>query len=383
MPDHDTNSSRSRHRYPELDALRGIAAFVVLCRHFANSVPDQWLTFRHLLFRTPLRLVVAAHEAVLLFFLLSGFVLSVPFCQARQPYFAFLAKRTCRIYLPYLAALAIAVTAAAFFHGPLPGLSGWAQTVWPAPVSATLVLQHVLFLGRYQVDQFNPAFWSLVYEMRISLIFPLIFLAAGRFRLRWGLGAAFAISVLVWALRPGGYWEIPWSLTLHYAGIFYVGSYMAQNVDRWRPAISNLRPLSFAALTVLAVALIAVGQGTPYLIAHFDPITDWPPVVGCAWIMMAALSRPRLGSFLNFGLPQFGGRISYSLYLIHIVVLFIVLHLLSTRLPFAAMFAIVVAGSLACASLLYWLVEKPAIDLGRKAAARLNPARQRSEPVLR
>src|SRR4051812_9751190 len=74
---------RSR-RIPELDALRGLAAVAVLLGHWMTVVPAwdddtrhqpaKWLLniFKY----TPLRLLTAAPEAVLVFFVLSGFVLA-------------------------------------------------------------------------------------------------------------------------------------------------------------------------------------------------------------------------------------------------------------------------------------------------------------------
>ncbi len=51
-------------------------------------------------------MLVAGHEAVILFFLLSGFVLTIPYLLPDPPgYLRFLTRRVIRIYVPYLAAL--------------------------------------------------------------------------------------------------------------------------------------------------------------------------------------------------------------------------------------------------------------------------------------
>ena len=64
-------------------------------------------------------------EAVILFFVLSGFVLSLPAVDGRpQSYFTFVTRRIFRIYVPYLAALAVSVAAAFCLHGSATG-SNW------------------------------------------------------------------------------------------------------------------------------------------------------------------------------------------------------------------------------------------------------------------
>ena len=55
-------------------------------------------------------LIAAGREAVVFFFVLSGFVLSVPYAGPRAPrYGKFLAKRMCRIYPPFAAAVLISM----------------------------------------------------------------------------------------------------------------------------------------------------------------------------------------------------------------------------------------------------------------------------------
>src|ERR1700677_1903882 len=97
-------------RFIELDALRGLAACAVIFLHY-SSVPMElptWLA--DLIAYTPFFLLVCGTQAVVFFFVLSGFVLSLPYIRgSSEPYLAFIIKRVFRIYIPYLVAIGFAV----------------------------------------------------------------------------------------------------------------------------------------------------------------------------------------------------------------------------------------------------------------------------------
>src|SRR5436305_607603 len=132
---------RAGRRIPELDALRGIAAAVVLTFHWLAVMPAWNADTRHdggayLLLNavkyTPLHVFAAGPEAVLLFFVLSGFVLALPFVEGRAGgYLPFLVRRAFRIYpaawlMAAVSALALLrVGAGAVVSGPSMVDAGW------------------------------------------------------------------------------------------------------------------------------------------------------------------------------------------------------------------------------------------------------------------
>jgi peptidoglycan/LPS O-acetylase OafA/YrhL len=369
------------HGFPELDALRGLAACVVVFRHFVNVLPLGRHTMLHfVLLRSPLRFFFAAHEAVILFFLLSGFVLTLALMNRQQSYASFITRRTFRIYAPYLCALAFAVTGAYFLHGVIPALSPWFAMTWSQPVSWLLVSQHCLFIGKYEVVQFNTAFWSLVYEMRISLIFPGLYILTKRVPIKvLLLGAVAASGLTCW--RHSEPYGVEWVITLHYAGIFVCGSLLAQNVNVLRNRIASTRPLPRTALTALAFLSITYGQGTPALISRFSPLTDWPVILGCAWLMIFAISSESLGAWLKGVVPQFLGKISYSLYLIHATILFAAVHLIYTKLSMAYIFSGALIAMVVASYWFHLLIERPCMTIGRRAATLVAGEQLQSQPV--
>jgi peptidoglycan/LPS O-acetylase OafA/YrhL len=91
-------------RYEELDSIRGLAALIVLIFHVLN-VFMYWDIIPPLISKSPMRVLWSGHQAVILFFVLSGFVLFLPFLKRKQPYLPYIIKRIGRIWIPFFVAL--------------------------------------------------------------------------------------------------------------------------------------------------------------------------------------------------------------------------------------------------------------------------------------
>jgi peptidoglycan/LPS O-acetylase OafA/YrhL len=188
-----TDRRSASQRIDQLDVLRGIAALSVVLYHMCCSLPllhtylfctvfDVWrgrsdcAVVSLLLSSTPLRTLVAGPEAVVLFFVLSGFVLSLPFIKGRGPrYGDYVILRFFRIYIP----AAVSIGIAAFIVNMLrPGVlseSDWVSSFWQQPVQPGALLANLAMLdGALDIPPFNIVMWSLVEELRISLLLPFL-----------------------------------------------------------------------------------------------------------------------------------------------------------------------------------------------------------------
>lgn len=368
-------------RFHELDSLRGLAALTVVFYHFTLICSPA---VRHLFLHSFLRILVAGHQAVILFFLLSGFVLTLPYTKSSNPsYGPFVIKRFCRIYLPYLGALILAVICDHFFRGNVIN-NYWTSQTWSEPITAKLVGQHILFLGNYDWSQFNTAFWSLVYEMRISLFFPLIALVVLRFNAARSIFLAVILSV-TFALLAGllsslhlGSKDAAFAstITLHYAAFFILGSLLARNLDRVNGWYQRLHLVTAVFLAFAAFLLYCWGNAsTLSQRLPFPPyLYDWFVAAGAVMIMILAMNAHPFHAFLNSRLIHHLGKVSYSLYLVHGTVLFTLISTRVGHMPIGIMLVLYLAITLVITEIFYVLIEHPTMLLGRRISARAERA---------
>ena len=132
--------------------------------------------------------------AVVFFFVLSGYVLALPFYRGPVSCPGFLARRICRIYAPYWITLAVAALACQLAPArDLPGYGSWLNATWNRPISVGAVAEQTTLVDTSGKRLLAPVAWSLVHEMRISLVFPLLMIAI----LRWDWKVSLLVSFTV------------------------------------------------------------------------------------------------------------------------------------------------------------------------------------------
>jgi peptidoglycan/LPS O-acetylase OafA/YrhL len=365
----DNSNFKPQMRYVELDSLRGLAAVSVVVCHATNILPAVydnpaemwWLT------QTPLGLVRAGHAAVIFFFVLSGFVLTLPFLKGPVPYPSFVARRICRIWIPYAAAMVIAVFCAmSFYPSPVTGLSHWANQPLTFP-DAAMIADHLLLIGTFDNGRYNPVVWSLVYEMRISLIFPLLVLLL-RLGPGWRvLGAAASLSILSLVIERLAAATTELSMTLHYAGLFVLGMVLARDMPKIQTYFARF---SWRTKTLFwLVALVCYShQGWIFPFAKLQQVPlyrDGLIAVAVTLVIIFALSPSRFSAWLQKRPFVFLGQVSYSIYLFHAVILLSLVHSLFGRVPLELIWIATGLLTIGVAALVYHAIEVPAIRMGR------------------
>jgi len=104
---------------------------------------------------------------------------------------------------------------------------------------------------------------------------------------------------------------------------------------------------------------------------HRGNFNDLATTIGSAVFVVTALNAGPVTRLLNLRLLVHLGRISYSLYLIHTVVLLILLHTLLGYLPLPVLLISTPFVSFLIAEAFYRLVEVPSTSLGRRLSSHL------------
>lgn len=382
-----TGKDPERGRFVEIDFLRGLAAVTVLFGHLIHIVDNSlkplasqdglfyWLRI------SPLSILIAAHEAVLLFFVLSGFVLSLQFLDpVKAPrYSAYLTRRIFRIYVPYVVAILVALLLAQICpRVPAGQLDAWFQAPWKAPISASVVVDHLLFLGDFDNDKLDPVIWSLVQEMRISILFPALVAALLRLSLKQNLGLM--MLCMIGGISANLIWIRIWHaendflLTLSYTGPFVLGFVISRYITAIRSIYSGWSlPCRFA-LLVAGFCLYAYSALLPDKLRY---LSDIPITVGAAVFVVVSLSSKLASESLRSAPARFLGRISYSFYLYHALIILCLTHSLYGTVPTWALLLLIVGLTLVVAILAHAAVEVPAIRAGRVLSKRW-PARKKA-----
>ncbi|WP_250507493.1 acyltransferase [Caballeronia sp. GAFFF3] len=372
-------------RYHQLDSLRGIAALTVVFSHYSQITLTHWLQ------HVPWRAIAEGHSAVILFFALSGFALAMQITGDSRPGFAeFIVKRVCRIYIPYLIAVLAAYTAyCLLYRSNLSWTGEWVNQAWHAGIDRHDLLDHLYFVIPFSNSTLDPVLWSLVYEMRISLIFPLLVVVV------FAMPVWFSVALsMCFSLAAFGYYhhlqrtlldasiQGEWMPTIHYMSMFVLGALIA----RYREAISSklgaysARTL-FGALLICLALYVLVGSITRHSISN-DVLRsfadDWIILPAVTGILVLAIALRPFAAFLTARPLIFLGEISFSLYLLHCVVLLGVLHYFGET--YQGMSLIIAAVLILPVSIAgYYAVEKPSIRLGRY----LTRGKQRSRVTQR
>ncbi|SDI65172.1 Peptidoglycan/LPS O-acetylase OafA/YrhL, contains acyltransferase and SGNH-hydrolase domains [Actinokineospora alba] len=351
-------ADRPKPRLSYLDGVRAVAALYVVLHHIWFTVYPSYPVNTG---PAALGWLVYGHLAVAVFIVVSGFSLTV--APARREFelggtLRFLRRRAWRILPPYWAALALSVIV---FGLITPELTGRAITLKG-------VIAH-FFLVQDVIDSPKPngAFWSIAVEWQIYFLFPLVLLFRRKLGPVW-MVAIFTTAVIGAQLvgENVGALDGILNLTPQFLALFVFGVAAAQVVRDGRSprGLATLGIGCFAAFGVLAAVKGSVWVDHAYF--WIDLLVG----VGTACIL-AALAGGGLGplrSLLAGRVLSGIGLYSYSVYLVHLPILWLIGHfavepvVADPLTRFVLLLAVGMAAVLAGSYLFHRAFERPFLE---------------------
>lgn len=363
-------------RVAALDGLRGLAALAVLWGHAEGALrkPFAVAVWLH---TGPLAVVLNGIGGIHVFFVLSGYCLTASARRGRGlvALAQYGVRRVFRIHLPFAFGLLVAWLATATTVGTpdVPGLSPWIERLR----NVHLDVPHLLYSLRFPGEAFlqMPVGWTLQVEMIFSLLLPFGVWLAGATH-----GAVLvALGVAALLAEPALHHAQPYALD------FALGIALHLERVRLAAAFARLPALLRGVLPLLGIALLT----TPRWLRIDRPYPDESAVAllvfggGAAVLVACAVHVGALRRMLAWRPLAELGRVSYSVYLLHLTVILLAAGLVEERVGVGGALAFtagVTAVTLALAPLSFAWVERPAIRLGNRVCeglARLagSPAR--------
>ncbi|MGG7509333.1 acyltransferase family protein [Plantibacter sp. YIM 135249] len=367
-------------RLHALDGMRGVAALVVvfyhvslLARPFAGSgfSGTAWTVATE----SPLKLAFAGTEAVQVFFVLSGLVVALPVLKGGVSWVGFLVSRFARLYLPVWGALVFATLLIGIFHRDPSAVT---PDAWIINANATSVTP----LAFLREATLTPAsynivntLWSLRWELIFSALLPLgVAIVVAIRRHAWIAAGAF-IALMVIGRVVG-------NDALVYLPAFLLGSLMAVRLDDIRAWSVRPRPWLWSVVAIGSAGLLVASWIARPLVDSGSPAGKalWGlSGAGAAGLILLAIGCATAARVLEWSVPRWLGKISFSLYLVHAPLL----ATLAFALGDERWWLVGVIGiplSIIVAAGFYQIVERPshriARWLGARATKQLDAVRQ-------
>lgn len=326
-----------KHKLKYLEGIRGLAAIVVVLHHYIlafypamssadeKQIHNETSYFEEVMAQIPLNIFYNGGFAVCIFFILSGYVLSNNYHQYNNPkiLIQYGIKRYFRLLVPVSVSVLLAY---AFVHlgfmnrlhlGDITKSKDWLAGSFNFSENIFPMLKNMFFDVFFLKDNtYNPVLWTMTYELLGSLLIFSFLLMLHPVKYKFSLYGLLAIVLFA----TGN----------HYYAAFILGVILNKYVVQ-----RQLMPKPFHFPSWLLWILFVVGfylgsypiciniQNTIYKYIYFSWLNNevFYHVVGAFMIMFVVVNAPRVQLALSGKVLNFIGKISFSFYLLHFIIL--------------------------------------------------------------
>ena len=372
-------------RLPLVEGLRAYLALWVLVCHvlWASGYEAEALA------GLP-KLIRLGQYAVDLFIIISGFVIVLSLDKERETYLQFIVRRFFRLFPVFIVLFVVAIPLSQVDLWNLSHASQyvklgqieyrsdilkswWENIQWNIPLHLLMLhgtVPNVLL--KDAPGAFLAPAWSVSLEWQFYLIVPLVYAWSVNGR----LGRHLSLCALCLVLVPATRYVLPTvrfgaALPFH-VEYFFLGA--ASYFIYERRAAHQLSDTAFPVACCLAVFLFNLSDRAWSLI----PIVLWIAFLGLLLEHPHSYSTRLVSPLFTNPFVLYLGRISYSLYLSHMLVMIVIQYTLLTWAPylsrivhFVVLLVCTTVVTISVSRLLYRFLEAPGIYAGRSLARRL------------
>ncbi len=372
-------------RYHSLDSLRGIASFQVFLGHFLVAIPTlSWLVYdsdeiKHnsafFIFHSPLHFFWSASPAVIIFFVLSGFVLSLPYYSGVNPsYKIFIIKRIVRLYIPCIVSMFLGYIVYKLCYESyfLINYATWVKSIWSNLNKANVLNFILLKDSLYYV----PATWTLPVEIKLSLILPLFVKLQKKLSVSNSIFLFISIPIITTFIGKLIIYKLfPDFRIMFYFTFFTLGSTLCKYRVTLVSMLNSLDELLFFSLLFFFLLLFTIDYNTWILPANFlaiyKQVEQYIIAIPAAGFVLYSLTE-RFNKAMNSSLLVYIGKISFSLYLTHQIT-FVTIVLVSKNIYSKDTYLLISFPiAILVAILFFYLVELPTLNLNKFITKKLN-----------
>ncbi|MDY9925969.1 acyltransferase [Methanosarcina sp.] len=319
-----------------LDGLRGVAAVNVMIMHFfvalapamvyGSELPSHFGgNIERFFSTTPLGLIGAGNFSVCIFFVLSGYVLTQKYFKIKDDSIIISGalRRYIRLFIPVFAAVMLSFLLASaglyryYIETMIVSAGSNYRHYWTfTPDIFDAVKQaawNSFFLGGN--IYYNPVLWTMTIEFYGSMLVFTMALLFGSLKNRW----TFYLAAVVLFLNS-------------YYLAFVIGMALADTFNNKTPVLQVFKTGNNIVLFIILVSGLFIGSypispltnDSLYAFLNngfFETPKVTYHIIGAGMVMYALLNSQGLQNFFSSPVPVFLGKISYSLYLIHFLVI--------------------------------------------------------------
>lgn len=360
----DTISNRTGNHFKFLDSARGIAALMVFGSHFIARNFQEKMNVRYSFF------LFNGNDAVSFFFVLSGFVLSYKYIVLghEMDVRKFYVSRVFRLFPPY------------FIIVLLSTLYAYRNEFDFATMRDTFIYNKNEFweealLFRFHNKRYYPG-WTLTLEMLCSFLIPFYIALALK-------NKKFIPYLIVVTLIIGNNLLFSYLLLFGIVGTTYYHEITSLSFreSKW---YKFRYPILAAAVILFSIRQIhgisPLGPTFLYLQDYLG--LDFYTYTGlsCFVFLVGILHSKKAQRFLEHKVLVFLGKISYGIYLVHVLVIEVLVSFFGKYLPyppnpfkFAAFTLLVFGVVVLAATALHYFVELPSIKIGKRIVSKMKP----------